>query len=37
VKKLIALILVASFLAVSTVGCGGTPTSKPTTPAKTDK
>jgi hypothetical protein len=29
VKKLIALILVASFLAVTAVGCGGTPTSKP--------
>jgi hypothetical protein len=42
VKKLIALILVASFLAVTTVGCGTPPTSKPTgagssTGTKTDK
>jgi hypothetical protein len=33
VKKLIALILVASFLAVTTVGCGGGATTKPTTAA----
>jgi hypothetical protein len=29
VKKLIALILVAGFLVISTVGCGGGATTKP--------
>jgi hypothetical protein len=39
VKKLIALILVAGFLVVSTIGCGGTSTTKPSTGSapKTDK
>jgi hypothetical protein len=38
VKKLIALIVVASFLVVSTVGCSGTSTTKPSTgPKPTEK
>ena len=37
VKKLIALILVAGFLVISTVGCGGGATTKPTTPAASGK
>jgi hypothetical protein len=35
VKKLIALILVAGFLVISTVGCGGSTTTKPTTSSGT--
>jgi hypothetical protein len=38
VKKLIALVLVAGFLAISTVGCGGSATTgKGSTPATTEK